>query len=68
MDLLSVQEMEGSLSSISIFLFSILSRRMEILASDSSKQGIEMNFNGVTRDFANTNAQCAFPSALVIGR
>ena len=68
MDMLSVQKMGGSLSSISISLLSILSRWMEIVASDSSKQGIEMNFNGVTRNFANTNAQCTFPSAFVIDR
>ena len=66
--MLSVQKMEGSLNGISIFLLSILSRWMEIVAADSSKRGIEVDFNGAMRDFPNRDAQCTLPSAFVIRR
>ena len=66
MDMLSVQKKEDSVNGITIALLSILSRWMEIIAANSSKRGIEADFNGARHDFANRNAQCTLLSAFLI--
>ena len=67
-NMLSIQKIEDSVNGISISLLSILSRRLEIVAADSSKRGIEVDFNGARRDFANWNTHCTLPSAFLIRR
>ena len=62
--MLSVQSTESTFSGISNSLLTILSRRKETVAAESSKRRTETAFKGATRNFPKSKGQRTLPLLL----